>query len=97
MCREMSQYMPNTAVSREMPSIAPGRDAQPAVPVSRSAKAASLPSHLMRPLRCDVPWHRVVRADGSLAKGSRQRVLLEAEGIPFRGERVDMRAARLPD
>ena len=24
--------------------------------------------------------------DGSLAKGSRQRKLLEAEGIPFRGE-----------
>jgi alkylated DNA nucleotide flippase Atl1 len=45
----------------------------------------------------DVPWHRVVRADGSLAKGARQRRLLEAEGIPFRGERVDMRAARLPD
>ena len=44
-----------------------------------------------------VPWHRVVRADGSLAKGSRQRALLEAEGIPFVGERVDMRAARLPD
>ena len=45
----------------------------------------------------DVPWHRVVRADGSLAKGARQRALLEAEGVPFRGERVDMRAARLPD
>ena len=45
----------------------------------------------------DLPWHRVVRADGSLAKGARQRALLEAEGIPFRGERVDMRAARLPD
>jgi alkylated DNA nucleotide flippase Atl1 len=45
----------------------------------------------------DVPWHRVVRADGSLAKGERQRRLLVAEGIPFRGERVDMRAARLPD
>jgi methylated-DNA-protein-cysteine methyltransferase related protein len=44
-----------------------------------------------------VPWHRIVRADGSLAKGSRQRALLEAEGVPFRGERVDMRAARLPD
>ena len=44
-----------------------------------------------------LPWHRVVRADGSLAKGQRQRRLLEAEGIPFRGERVDMRAARLPD
>src|SRR4051812_9200122 len=45
----------------------------------------------------DVPWHRIVRADGSLAQGARQRRLLEAEGVPFRGERVDMRAARLPD
>jgi methylated-DNA-protein-cysteine methyltransferase related protein len=49
---------------------------------------------------CDdptVPWHRIVRADGSLAKGARQRALLEAEGVPFRGQRVDMRVARLPD
>ena len=45
----------------------------------------------------DLPWWRIVRADGSLAKGARQRALLEAEGIPFRGDRVDMRAARLPD
>jgi methylated-DNA-protein-cysteine methyltransferase related protein len=45
----------------------------------------------------DVPWHRVVRADGSLAKGDGQRVRLEAEGVPFRGGRVDMRVARLPD
>ena len=44
-----------------------------------------------------LPWHRIVRADGSLAKGARQRALLEAEGVPFSGERVDMRAARLPD
>ncbi len=43
-----------------------------------------------------LPWHRIVRADGSLAKGSRQRRLLEAEGVPFRGTRVDMRVARLP-
>jgi methylated-DNA-protein-cysteine methyltransferase related protein len=42
-----------------------------------------------------VPWHRIVRADGSLAKGARQRALLEAEGVPFRGQRVDMRVARL--
>ena len=50
--------------------------------------------------QCDdptVPWHRIVRADGSLARGERQRTLLEAEGIPFRGERVDMRIARLPE
>ena len=38
----------------------------------------------------DVPWQRVVRADGSLAKGERQRRLLEAEGVAFRGECVDM-------
>jgi methylated-DNA-protein-cysteine methyltransferase related protein len=45
----------------------------------------------------DVPWWRVVRADGSLAKGGRQRARLEQEGVPFRGERVDMRVARLPE
>jgi alkylated DNA nucleotide flippase Atl1 len=48
---------------------------------------------------CDdpaVPWHRVVRADGTLAKGDRQRSLLEAEGVPFRDSRVDLRVARLP-
>jgi alkylated DNA nucleotide flippase Atl1 len=44
-----------------------------------------------------VPWHRIVRADGSLAKGSRQRELLEREGVPFKGDRVDLAAARLPD
>jgi methylated-DNA-protein-cysteine methyltransferase-like protein len=44
----------------------------------------------------DVPWQRIVRADGSLAKGERQRRLLEAEGVPFRGERVDMREAWVP-
>jgi alkylated DNA nucleotide flippase Atl1 len=43
-----------------------------------------------------LPWWRIVRADGSLAKGTRQRELLEAEGVPFRGDRVDMRVARLP-
>jgi methylated-DNA-protein-cysteine methyltransferase-like protein len=44
----------------------------------------------------DVPWHRIVRADGSLTQGARQRALLEAEGVPFRGDRVQMRVARLP-
>ncbi|HWX87640.1 MAG TPA: MGMT family protein [Solirubrobacteraceae bacterium] len=45
----------------------------------------------------EAPWHRVVRADGSLAKGSRQRSLLEAEGVPFCGERVLLASARLDD
>jgi len=44
----------------------------------------------------DLPWFRIVRADGSLTQGARQRKLLEAEGVPFRGEKVDMRAARVP-
>ena len=45
----------------------------------------------------DVPWQRVVRADGSLAHGRRQRARLESEGVPFRGERVDMKVVRIPD
>jgi len=45
----------------------------------------------------ELPWHRIVRADGSLAKGARQRARLEAEGVPFTpAGRVDLRAARLP-
>lgn len=43
----------------------------------------------------DLPWWRVVRADGSLAKGARQRALLVAEGVPFKGERVEMSVAHL--
>ena len=42
-----------------------------------------------------VPWHRIVRADGSLARGERQRRMLEDEGIPMEGGRVVMRIARI--
>jgi alkylated DNA nucleotide flippase Atl1 len=47
----------------------------------------------------DVPWHRIVRSDGSISTppAAGQRELLEAEGVPFRGDRVDVRTARLPD
>jgi methylated-DNA-protein-cysteine methyltransferase-like protein len=44
----------------------------------------------------DLPWQRVVRADGSLPKGEKQRRLLLREGIPMRGDRVDMNEARFP-
>jgi alkylated DNA nucleotide flippase Atl1 len=43
-----------------------------------------------------LPWQRIVRADGSVPKGEMQRRLLEAEGVPFNGQRVDMRAAWVP-
>jgi alkylated DNA nucleotide flippase Atl1 len=44
----------------------------------------------------DVPWQRIVRADGSLAKGERQRRMLEEEDVPFAGGRVDMDRAWIP-
>ena len=37
-------------------------------------------------------WWRVVRADGTLARGREQRERLLAEGVGFRGERVDLAA-----
>ena len=46
--------------------------------------------------REQVPWHRVVRSDGTPAKGARQLELLRAEGVPLSGGRVDLREARLP-
>lgn len=42
-----------------------------------------------------VPWHRVVRADGSVAKGERQLARLRREGVPLRGGRVDLARARM--
>ncbi len=42
----------------------------------------------------DLPWHRVVRADGSIPQGRRQRELLLREGVAMRGDRVDMKRAR---
>jgi methylated-DNA-protein-cysteine methyltransferase-like protein len=43
-----------------------------------------------------VPWHRVVRADGSLAEHlySEQRQRLLAEGVHFDGDRVRLRDYR---
>jgi len=45
----------------------------------------------------NVPWHRVVRSDGTVPKGVAQLRLLRAEGVPIRGHRVDLAQARLPD
>ena len=43
-----------------------------------------------------MPWHRVVRADGRPAAGHEREALarLRAEGVPLRGERVDLGRAR---
>jgi alkylated DNA nucleotide flippase Atl1 len=44
----------------------------------------------------DIPWHRVVRADGRAAKGARQLSLLRREGVPINRDRVDLARARIP-
>jgi methylated-DNA-protein-cysteine methyltransferase related protein len=84
----------DSAILAAVRTVPPGRvttygDLVPGAP----RRAGAVLAHSHDP---DVPWHRVVRADGSLAKGERQRRLLEAEGVPFRGERVDMRVAWAP-
>jgi methylated-DNA-protein-cysteine methyltransferase-like protein len=57
--------------------------------------APRLVGHVLATSVDDIPWHRVVRSDGSLSMGRRQRKLLVAEGVPMRGDRVDLRRARL--
>jgi alkylated DNA nucleotide flippase Atl1 len=44
----------------------------------------------------NLPWHRVVRADGSAPLGAPQLERLRREGVPLRGNRVDLIQARLP-
>jgi methylated-DNA-protein-cysteine methyltransferase related protein len=58
-------------------------------------EAPRLVGHVLATTRERVPWHRVVRADGSLPVGDRQRAKLEREGVPFRRRRVDLETARL--
>jgi alkylated DNA nucleotide flippase Atl1 len=57
--------------------------------------APRLVGHVLATIRVDVPWHRVVRADGSIAKGKRQRDLLLKEGVAMRGDRVDLKRSRV--
>jgi methylated-DNA-protein-cysteine methyltransferase related protein len=74
-----------------------------AVPAGRVAAYSDITPHAPRlagrvlsaSLEPDLPWHRIVRADGSLAKGDRQRELLIAEGVRFAGHRVDMARFRV--
>jgi methylated-DNA-protein-cysteine methyltransferase related protein len=58
-------------------------------------RAPRFVGHVLRTTHA-LPWHRVVRGDGSLPKGDVQRELLLREGVPMRGDRVDLREARLP-
>lgn len=77
-----------------------------AVPPGRVAAYSDITPHaprlagrvLSQSLEPDLPWHRIVRADGSLAKGARQKELLVAEGVRFlpdAPDRVDMARFRV--
>jgi methylated-DNA-protein-cysteine methyltransferase related protein len=62
---------------------------------SRIAARAGLPGRarlVARALKLaddtELPWHRVIRADGSVAVPG-QQALLELEGVRFRGKRVE--------
>ena len=59
-------------------------------------EAPRLPGRILATTTEKLPWHRIVRADGTFAKGDRQRRLLRKEGIPLSGDRVDMEAAHIP-
>lgn len=56
--------------------------------------APRMVGHVLATTQQRLPWHRVVRADGSIPKGDRQRELLIKEGVPMRGDRVDLKRAR---
>jgi methylated-DNA-protein-cysteine methyltransferase-like protein len=58
-------------------------------------RAPRLVGHVLATIH-DLPWHRVVRADGRLPRGAPQRARLLGEGVPMRGDRVNLREARLP-
>ena len=58
------------------------------------AVAPRLVGWVLATIDADLPWHRVVRSDGSVAMGAHQLDLLRAEGVPVRRGRVDLRVAR---
>ncbi|MGC8470809.1 MAG: MGMT family protein [Acidimicrobiales bacterium] len=58
-------------------------------------KAPRLVGRVLASTRERVPWHRVVRADGSVPMGDAQRARLRREGVPLRGGRVDLARARV--
>lgn len=60
------------------------------------SRAPRFVGHVLATTHDGLPWHRVVRADGSIPRGRKQRELLLQEGVQMRGDRVDLRDARLP-
>jgi alkylated DNA nucleotide flippase Atl1 len=66
---------------------------------SAGLSSARFVGHVLSRFGDEVPWHRVVMADGSFARhlASEQSALLRSEATPLalHGDRVDMARARL--
>ena len=58
--------------------------------------APRLAGRVLATMGDDVPWFRVVRADGRVPMGERQIELLRRERVPMIGDRVDLPQARYP-
>jgi methylated-DNA-protein-cysteine methyltransferase related protein len=50
--------------------------------------------YVLATTREEIPWHRVVRWNGTAPMGSAQLELLRREGVPMKGDRVDLLRAR---
>ena len=60
-------------------------------------EAPRLPGRILKLTKeRSLPWHRIVRADGTCAQGEKQRRKLRREGIPLKGKKVDMEVAHMP-
>ena len=58
------------------------------------SRAPRLVGHVLVTAPDDVPWHAVVRADGSVPLGRTQLPRLRKEYVPLRGDRVELPQAR---
>jgi alkylated DNA nucleotide flippase Atl1 len=59
-------------------------------------RAPRLVGRVLATTHDNLPWHRVVRSDGTIPMGKRQREILLRERVPMHGDRVDLRRARVP-
>lgn len=59
-------------------------------------KAPRLVGRILATTAERVPWHRVVRADGTAPMGDVQLSRLRREGVPLEDGRVDLSRARMP-
>jgi methylated-DNA-protein-cysteine methyltransferase-like protein len=95
--RKQAKPSPESRIRAAIQTIPPGKVST----YGAVARAAGLPGHarqVVRVLRTSfgLPWQRVLGSGGAIKlrgdSAMEQRFRLEAEGVRFRGRRVDMKA-----